>query len=322
MAPSRHHSPYRGGPSDRKDRLIMTTTEIADTDYRDLDRWQSDRILAAIVDAQTRAVAGVIDMVPVLAVAGERAADRLRRGGRLFYAGAGSSGLLAQVDALELPGTYGIPEAQVSVLLAGGDDALRSIPSGAEDDAQAGEDAVNLANIGPGDVLVAVAASGRTPFTHAALLAARAAGALTIGIANNAGTPLLRHCDYPIFLDTPPEVVAGSTRMNAGTAQKCALNMLSTLIGIRLGHVYDGLMVNLRVENAKLHRRAVGIVARICGVTAAEATATLAATGADIKSAILLQSHVARTAEEARALITHQSGDLRAALGSTAARLA
>ena len=319
MAPSRHHSPYRGGPSDRKDRLIMTTTEIADTDYRDLDRWQSDRILAAIVDAQTRAVAGVIDMVPVLAVAGERAADRLRRGGRLFYAGAGSSGLLAQVDALELPGTYGIPEAQVSVLLAGGDDALRSIPSGAEDDAQAGEDAVNLANIGPGDVLVAVAASGRTPFTHAALLAARAAGALTIGIANNAGTPLLRHCDYPIFLDTPPEVVAGSTRMNAGTAQKCALNMLSTLIGIRLGHVYDGLMVNLRVENRKLRDRAARIVAQVTGADPEEAAGTLEAAKLDVKSAILMQRHLAQTVEEAQGLLAAHSGNLRSALGATAA---
>ena len=161
-------------------------------------------------------------------------------GGRLIYVGAGSSGLLAQVDALEFPGTYGIEAERVPVLLAGGDDALLAIPSEAEDDEARPKRRSKGSASAHWMSCSAVSASGRTPYTSRRLKAAKARGALTIGMASNPAHADPTSADHAMMLATPPEVIAGSTRMNAGTAQKCALNMLSTLIGIRLGHVYDG----------------------------------------------------------------------------------
>lgn len=294
--------------------MTVPVTEEANDVYRGLDRWQSDRILWAIVAAQTKAVASICDAVPALALAGEQAADRMRQGGRLIYAGAGSSGLLAQVDALELPGTYGIEPESVPVLLAGGDAALLAIPSEAEDDAAEALQSVERLNVGPLDVFVAVSASGRTPYTLAALAAAKQRGALTIGIACNAGAPMLLAADHAVLLATPPEVVAGSTRMNAGTAQKCALNMLSTLIGIRLGHVYDGMMVNVRAENDKLRQRAARIVAQACDLGEVAAAKLLDTAGGEVKTAIVLHHLPAGTPAGARAMLEAHSGDVRSAL--------
>jgi N-acetylmuramic acid 6-phosphate etherase len=293
-------------------------TEQASERYRGLDTWPAGAILDAIAQAQRTAIDAVAAAVPALAAAGEAAAAKLRAGGRLIYAGAGSSGLLAQVDALELPGTYGVAASQVPVLLAGGPAALLEIPSEAEDDAAAAEAAVDDVGAGPVDVLVAISASGRTAYAVAALTRARLRGALAIGIANNPATPLLAAADHPILLATPPEVIAGSTRMNAGTAQKCALNMLSTLIGIRLGHGYDGMMVNLRAENAKLRGRAAGIVARAAGVDQAAATQAIDSCAGDVKPAIVLCAGAADAAD-ARARLTRAGGDLRACLDELAA---
>jgi N-acetylmuramic acid 6-phosphate etherase len=293
--------------------MTAPRTEQADERYTAIDTWSSEDVLSAIASAQREAIEAVAPAIAALARAGEAIAGRMRVGGRLVYVGAGSSGLLAKVDALELPGTYGIPADRVPVLMAGGPAALLEIPNGAEDDAAAGERDVEALGVDSGDCVLAVSASGRTPYAVAALLRAKALGALTVAIASNAGTPLLAEADHPVHLATPPEVVAGSTRMNAGTAQKCALNMLSTLIGIRLGHAYDGLMVNLRVENAKLRDRAVGIVGRAAGVDAGTAQAALDKTGGAVKTAIL----VAAGAEVADAseLIERCRGDVRAALG-------
>jgi N-acetylmuramic acid 6-phosphate etherase len=293
-------------------------TEQASERYRGLDTWSGGAILDAIAQAQRAAIDAVAAAVPSLALAGEAAAAKLRAGGRLIYVGAGSSGLLAQVDALELPGTYGIAASQVPVLLAGGPAALLEIPSEAEDDAPAAVAAVDELRACAADVLVAISASGRTPYAVAALTHARARGALTIGVANNPATPLLAAADHPVLLATPPEVIAGSTRMNAGTAQKCALNMLSTLIGIRLGHGYDGLMVNVRAENEKLRGRAAGIVARAAGVNEATAMRAMEACGDDVKPAIVLSAGAANVAD-ARARLTRSGGDLRACLDELAA---
>ena len=300
--------------------MIVPATEQAEESYRGLERWPSDRILSAIVAAQMQSIAAIGDAVGALASAGEAVAARMRQGGRLIYAGAGSSGLLAQVDALELPGTYGIEAERVPVLLAGGDAALLAILSEAEYDADAARRAVGELNIGPLDTLVAVSASGRTPYTLAALNAAKERGALTIGIACNAGTPMLLAADHAVLLATPPEVIAGSTRMNAGTAQKCALNMLSTLIGIRLGHVYDGMMVNVRAENDKLKRRAMRMVAQACDLSEDAAAALLDGAGNDIKTAIVLHRLPAGTAADARAILETHAGDVRSALEAIAAR--
>jgi len=298
--------------------MPLPRTEAASDRYRGIDTWPAGDILAAIAEAQLRAVEAVGATIPALAAAGEAAAQRIRDGGRLIYAGAGSSGLLAQVDALELPGTYGIAADTVPVLLAGGREALFEIPSGAEDDVAEAEAAVDAVGAGPADVLVALSASGFTPYPVAALRRAQARGALTIGIASNAGTPLLTEADHPVLLATPPEVIAGSTRMNAGTAQKCALNMLSTLIGVRLGHGYDGLMVNMRVENDKLRQRAIGIMMRAAGVDAPRAAEALRIAGNDIKPAVLLCAG-AGGIDAARAILEHCNGDLRASLAVLAA---
>jgi N-acetylmuramic acid 6-phosphate etherase len=255
----------------------------------------------------------------VLAEAGDRIAERLRTGGRMIYAGAGSSGLIAHLDALELPGTYGISADRVPVLLAGGDAGLLAIPSEAEDDTDAAEAGIAGLGVGTQDALVAVAASGRTPYTVACLEAAKARGALTVGIACNADTPLLQSADIAVLLATPPEVIAGSTRMNAGTAQKCALNMLSTLIGVRLGGVYDGMMVAVQPENAKLKARAVGIVAKACGIDTGAAASLFDRTGADIKAAIVLARLPAGDVGQARALLTAHDNNVRAALAAITA---
>jgi N-acetylmuramic acid 6-phosphate etherase len=236
----------------------------------------------------------------------------MRSGGRLVYVGAGSSGLLAQVDALELPGTYGIEADRVPVLIAGGPEAVLEIPSGAEDDEAEGERGIAELGVGRMDSVLALSASGRTPFAVAALRSAKARGALTIGMASNAGTPLLDEADHPVLLATPPEVIAGSTRMNAGTAQKCALNMLSTLIGIRLGHAYEGLIVNVRAENAKLRSRAAAIVAKAAGVGLETAETSLARADGQVKAAILIAGG-AEPADATRRL-ARSGGDLRTAL--------
>jgi N-acetylmuramic acid 6-phosphate etherase len=292
--------------------MTAPRTEQADERYRGIDTWSSQEVLSAIASAQREAIEAVVPAIAALARVGEAIAGRMRGGGRLVYVGAGSSGLLAKVDALELPDTYGIPADRVPVLMAGGPAALLEIPNGAEDDAAAGERDVEALGLDSRDCVLAVSASGGTPYTLAALLRAKALGALTVAIASNAGTPLLDEADHPIHIATPPEVVAGSTRMNAGTAQKCALNMLSTLVGIRLGHAYEGLMVNLRAENAKLRDRAVGIVGKAAGVDAAASQAALEKAGGAVKTAIL----IAAGAETAAAseLIERCQGDVRAAL--------
>jgi N-acetylmuramic acid 6-phosphate etherase len=298
--------------------MPLPRTEEASERYRGIDTWPAAQVLAAIHLAQREAIDAVGAAVPALAKAGEAAAERIRGGGRLIYAGAGSSGLLAKLDALELPGTYGLAPGQVPVLIAGGNDALLDIPSGAEDDADAAQRAVDGVGAGATDVLVSISASGRTPYAVAALRRAGARGALTVGIASNAGTPLLELADHPILLATPSEVIAGSTRMNAGTAQKCALNMLSTLIGIRLGHGFDGLMVNMQADNDKLRRRAVAIVGRAAGVSEARAAEAFMAASQEIKPAILLCAG-AGGIDRARDILESHGGDVRASLGALAA---
>ena len=310
MVLSQPISPFRfSGDSD----MVLHRTEETSERYRGIDFWPSADVLSAIVSAQREAIEAVGPAVPALAAAGEAVAERLRNGGRLIYVGAGSSGLLAQLDALELPGTFGIAADRLKVLIAGGREALFDIPAGAEDDAAAAEREIDALSVGSRDSVVAISASGRTPYAVAAMLKARARGALTIGIASNPGTPLLTAAEHPVLLATPPEVIAGSTRMNAGTAQKCALNMLSSLIGIRLGHVYEGMMVNLQAANDKLRHRAVGIVMRAVGVGETRAVQSLEAVGGEVKAAIVLCAG-ASDPREARRLLESHGGDIRSTL--------
>lgn len=293
--------------------MALATTEQSDARYRSLDLWSAAEIATEIAGVQGEALRAVGDAAPALAGAIEALAGILQAGGRMAYAGAGSSGLIAQLDAIELPGTFGIDASRVPVILAGGPEALRIMPGGAEDDPAAAAAAVDALAVGRGDAVVAVAASGSTPFTLGALRRARARGAMTVGIACVAGSPLLADSEHPILIETPPEVVAGSTRMAAGTAQKCALNILSTGVAVRLGHAYAGLMVNMTADNAKLRRRAVGIVVEAAGVEPARAERALAEADWSIKTAVLL-CLAGLGAGEARARLSDSGGDIRGAL--------
>lgn len=278
-----------------------------------LDLLQPQAVLSILAESQAEAARTVSDAIPAIARAAELAADALQGGGRIAYAAAGSSGLMAMADALELPGTYGIARERIAILLAGGPSALYDLAGSPEDDtAQAARDFAE-AGLAAGDCLIALSASGSTPYAVAALDAARQAGLSTIAIANNPDTPLLAGADAPIVLATPPEVIAGSTRMGAGTAQKIALNMLSTLMAVRLGHVHDGYMVNLLADNIKLKRRAASIVAAIAGCSADAASQFLERTKGAVKPAVLLAAGAADVAT-ANDLLQRTGHRLRPAL--------
>lgn len=270
-------------------------------------------ILALLAKGQADAAQCVGAAAPAIAQAAELAAHAIRNGGRLIYAAAGSSGLMALADALELPGTYGIAREQIVVLLAGGQEALVDMRGGPEDDGDAARIAVEALAPNDKDCLIAVTASGQTPYPLAASRAARKAGSRTIGIANNRGAPLFDLVDVGICLETPPEVIAGSTRMGAGTAQKIALNMLSTLMAIRLGHVHEGYMVNVVADNDKLRIRARNIVMSVTGAGADEADAALAASGGAVKPAILIAGG-AGSSDEAERLLAMHAGHVRPSL--------
>lgn len=282
--------------------------------YRDADRWAAEESLAAMLDNQTGAFAAVRAALPQLAAAARAAADRLKgTQGRLVYAGAGASGRLAVQDGVELHPTFGWPNERLVYLVAGGEAALARSLEGAEDDAGAGEAAVAALAPGRADVLVAVAASGTTAFTRAAQRTARAAAALTVALANNPGAPLLAEAEIPVLLHTGPEFLAGSTRMTAGTAQKIALNLLSTQLMIELGRVYQGLMVHLVASNAKLVERSRRMVAAITGASPEAAARAYEAAGRSVPLAVLLLDGL--TLGEARERLDAAGGDLRRARG-------
>jgi len=230
----------------------------------------------------------------------------------LVYVGAGTSGRLAVQDGAELIPTFNWPAHRLLLLMAGGKDALLRATEGAEDQGDKAAAQVHQYDIGPADVVIAVAASGTTPFTVACLREAKRRGALTIGIANNRDTPLLREAECPVWLDTGAEPIAGSTRMKAGTAQRVALNLLSTLVMIRLGGVHEGLMVDVQAANAKLVERSEKILLRLSGRGAADAHEALRRAGGNIKIAMLLLQGCSR--REAAALLERAGGRLRDAL--------
>ncbi|KSV80874.1 MULTISPECIES: N-acetylmuramic acid 6-phosphate etherase [unclassified Sinorhizobium] len=268
------------------------------------------RLLAAGQQAAAKAVDAAIESI---SAAASIAAEALSSGRRLAYAGAGSSGLMAMADALELPGTYGIAQDQIVILLAGGAASLSDLAGGYEDDMDLAREDVRKAGIGAGDCLVSVSASGSTPYALAAADEARKRGAKVIAVANNPGAALFKDADVSILLQTPPEVVSGSTRMGAGTAQKIAFNMFSTLVGIHLGHVLDGHMVNLRADNIKLHGRAIRIVTDITGISATEAGRLINEASGSVKVAILLASG-AKDVAAADAALKEAKQNLRRAI--------
>jgi N-acetylmuramic acid 6-phosphate etherase len=261
-------------------------------------------VLELLQDAQSLALAAVRSAHAALQRAAEVAAAALQAGGKMAYAGAGSSGLMALADCLELAGTFGIPPAQTPMLFAGGVPALLHMTGGVEDDMAAAARDFAAARISKGDVVLCLAASGTTPYTLAVARFGREAGAMVIGFANVAEAPLLQIADIAVLLDTGPEVVAGSTRMGAATAQKVALNMISVLVGLRLGAVHDGYMVNLVADNAKLQVRAAEIVSAVAGCSVDAAAQALIATNGAVKPAILVARGASASAAQAALIAT------------------
>lgn len=272
-------------------------------------------ILSLLASGQAEAARSVESALASLADGATLAAQSVGAGGRLVYVAAGSSGLMALADALELPGTYGIRRDQIVVLLAGGLDSLVNMLGGPEDDGDTARAEIEALQLGDRDCVIGLTASGQTPYPVEALRAARAAGAHTIGLSNNAGALILDIAEVGVCLPTPPEVIAGSTRMGAGTAQKIALNMLSTLMAIHLGHVHDGFMVNVVADNIKLRERARGIVASISGASAERAAAALETSEGAVKPAVLLAAGVADLGA-AEAMLAEHHGHLRPALAA------
>jgi len=290
-------------------------TEARHQNAEGLDIQAPDAILSFLADAQIEAAKAVRGAIPSIAAAAEIIADRLKGGGRLAYAAAGSSGLMAVADALELPGTFGIGRDRIAILIAGGDEAFHTLAGGPEDDTEEASAAVAAAGIGEGDCLIAISASGSTPYAVRALEDAQSRGAATIAVANNKDAPLFRQADVAVLLETPPELIAGSTRMGAGTAQKIALNMLSTLAAVHLGHVHDGYMVNLTADNIKLRDRAARIVAAISGCSREDAARLLEKSGGVVKTAILLAAGAAN-ADTAEKILEGTGHKLRPALSA------
>lgn len=293
-------------------------TEQVSPRYRDLDGWPTIELVTAMYESQLAAAAAVGPVLDTIAKAAEEAAAALSRGGRLVYVGAGTSGRIGVQDGAELGPTFSWPADRVVFLMAGGASALLRSSEGAEDRAEDGARAIQEAKITAVDVVVGIAASGATPFTVAAVQAAAAAGALTIAIASNPGSPLIEAARHRLLVNTGAETLAGSTRMKAGTAQKIALNIFSTAVMVRLGRVYDGLMVQLRASNAKLTRRAKTIVGDILGCSDVQAERFLDEAGGDVKIAILrgLGAHAADVPE----LMSRHSGTLRAAIAEMKSR--
>jgi N-acetylmuramic acid 6-phosphate etherase len=288
-------------------------TERPSPRYSGIDVWEPLDALDAMIEGQFAAVAAVRAERRAILAAALAMEERLRNsGGRIVYAGAGTSGRLAVQDGAELMPTFGWPCERLLLLLAGGEEAMVRAVEGAEDEAGKATALIRSHGVGPADVLIAVAASGATPFTLSCQREAKRLGALTIGMANNPGTPILREADRPICLETGAEPIAGSTRMNAGTAQRMTLSLLSSLVMIRLGKVYAGLMVDVQAVNAKLVRRREKMLMHLTGKSLGQVRDAIEKTHGNIKLAVFVLEGY--SVDDAKHLLAQAGGRLREAL--------
>lgn len=289
------------------------STESQNPASTQIDRLSTIDMLR-VINAADREVAGsVAQVIPDIARAVDAIVDRLERGGRLFYTGAGTSGRLGVLDASECPPTFNVPPDLVQGLIAGGDGALRKSVEGAEDDPEQGRAALEARQFSSGDALVGIAASGRTPYVLGSLRYARSLGALTVGLSCTPESEIGRAADIAITPVPGPEVITGSTRMRAGTATKLVLNMLSTGVMVRLGFVYGNLMVNVQPTNHKLADRAQRIIAKLASVSRSDAARLLDEAGSVRIAVLMHRQQLSRTEAEAR--LKTAKGSLRAALG-------
>ena len=298
----------------RAERLLnVLDTEQANPATGEIDRMSPLEIVQAINAEDEKVAQAVKQVLPNVATAIEKIATRLRAGGRLIYAGAGTSGRLGALDASECPPTFNLPPDMVIACLAGGPQAFDRAHEDLEDSAEAGRADLEKLKVTDRDVVVGITASGRTPYARGAIAYAREQNALTIGIVCNANTPLEQEVDIIIAPLVGPEVIAGSTRLKAGTAQKMVLNMLSTGTMILLGKTFGNLMVDVQATNYKLRQRALSIVRQATGLDMDDAENLLVAAGDDVKTAILTaRAHI--SPEQARARLAAHGNVLRAAL--------
>ena len=319
---SRAAGPLPTSPPENLDSLGLPLgrlpTERVSPDYADLDLRSTSERVAAMNAEDAEVAAAVALAAPAITAAVDGITDRLARGGRLLYIGAGTAGRLGILDASECPPTFGTDPSLVVGLIAGGTTALTTAIENVEDDSAQG--AADLAARGTGelDVVVGISASGRTPYVCGAVDAARRLGALTIAITSNPGSPLAAGAEIAIEVLTGPELVAGSTRLKAGTAQKLVLNMLSTLSMVKLGKTYGNIMIDLVATNEKLRARAQRTVMRVTGCSAAEATEALTGSEGSVKTAVLMLL-ASVTKVEADDRLGRHRGNLRAALAEVAA---
>lgn len=288
-------------------------TEQPNPRSRGLDRKSTVEVLRTINDEDRRVAEAVSEVIDDIARAVDHFVERYRHGGRIVYVGAGTSGRLGVLDAAECPPTFGTPPERIRGVLAGGPDAFFRATEGHEDDREAGRAVVEQEGITSADFVLGIAASGETPFVVGCVEAARALGAVTVGLANNPDSTLAKHVDVAIVPVVGPEVIAGSTRMKAGTAQKMVLNMLSTAAMVQLGKVYDNLMIDVQAGNRKLKERAREILKLTTGREIEAVDAALAAAQFELKPALLmLKANVSRV--EAQALLDRHEGRVRDAL--------
>jgi N-acetylmuramic acid 6-phosphate etherase len=295
--------------------MAMLKTETPDARHAGLDQYASDELVAVLVDDQLNAVNAVRLAGPALARAVDAAVPRIDAGGRLIYVGAGTSGRLGVLDSVELYPTFSWPHERAVALLAGGIDAMFVAVEGAEDDLAMGAADLNDLLPGPNDVVLLLAASGATPYVLGALRAARAAGSLTVGFANNVDAPVANEAEIGVTLDTGSEVISGSTRLKAGTSQKIALNTFSSALMVRLNKVYGNLMVDLKPTNAKLVLRAVRLTMFATGADEQAARAALEQCDYHVKVAIVALSKNI-SIDQARGLLATARGSVRLALSA------
>ncbi|TWF81800.1 N-acetylmuramic acid 6-phosphate etherase [Pseudonocardia hierapolitana] len=311
-ADRRQHSGFADTPVG----LDGMETERVDPRYASIDRASVAELAVLMNEADATVPLAVRAALPQIVPAIEAVAQRMRDGGRLLYVGAGTPGRLGVLDASECPPTFSTPPDLVRGLIAGGEPAVFTAQEGVEDDADAGRAVIAAEGVGPADSVVGVTASGRTPYVLAAIGEARARGALTVGMSCNAGTALSAAAEHAIEVVVGPEVVAGSTRLKAGTAQKLVLNMFSTIAMVQLGKTYGNLMVDLGATNAKLRERAVRMVRTVTGASRERAEEALEASGMRVTLAILRLER-GLDADEASARLAAAGGRLRDVLEAT-----
>ncbi|MCX5387887.1 N-acetylmuramic acid 6-phosphate etherase [Streptomyces sp. NBC_00083] len=314
-APGRRQDDDAGRPdyAELRAQLATLTTEAFRPELADIDRLPTAEIARIMNGEDATVPAAVAERLPAIAAAIDATAERMARGGRLVYAGAGTAGRLGVLDASECPPTFNTDPSEVVGLIAGGPSAMVKAVEGAEDSRQLAAEDLDALHLTDRDTVVGISASGRTPYAIGAVEHARRLGALTIGLSCNAESELAAAAEHGIEVVVGPELLTGSTRLKSGTAQKLVLNMISTITMIRLGKTYGNLMVDVRASNEKLRARSRRIVALATGADDAEIEAALAATGGEVKNAILviLGGVEGGTAAE---LLTESRGHLRAAL--------